>query len=544
MTARGVALCAGLLIVLLAAAHSCSPPGEGRSKELKVGIAPAPDALNPFVEHNASAGEILGLILRPLACWDERWNLRPRLITRLPKIPARKGAGPGSLPNDRSFSGEFDLLPNAGWSDGQSLESRDFLFTYQMAMMPGARTCENRWAGNVATMSAPSTKRLVVTWKSVNYGENIFNLPIPRHRMQGKLFGNPSFFFSPDFGRDLVSNGPYKAVEISESAARFEANRFFPGKPPAFGRLTYRYFSTEDEMVRSLRQGAVDWAIHIPFDYRSDLEKERSRLDVHVSPTGRLRLLCFNLDNRLLQNRRIRKALYLALDRESVVRTLFAGAVRSAGSYLPPFSPFAQDVLPKPDLSRAKKILEEEGFRTLDSDGVRTRQDEKLAFALSFSWADVESKRIASVVKESWEGLGVRVEFESTSAAKFLRVQRNREFVDAMLCEIPLYPWTTLRQLFGKDSIPCRGNHFQGLNLAGWSHPDNELLWRRQTSPLDKEKPAAMWKEHQELFARELPFVPLYFAPEISACRKGFRGWSWRGFGEYSWNAEEWSLGE
>ena len=67
----------------------------------------------------------------------------------------------------------------------------------------------------------------------------------------------------------------------------------------------------------------------------------------------------------------------------------------------------------------------------------------------------------------------------------------------------------------------------------------NQLLEKLDLTPpgeKEKEKYFAL----QEQFARSLPFIPLYYAPQFFAVKKGLSGVKPCGFQPITWNVEEW----
>ena len=120
-------------------------------------------------------------------------------------------------------------------------------------------------------------------------------------------------------------------------------------------------------------------------------------------------------------------------------------------------------------------------------------------------------------------------------------MRNGRAFRHAVITEIPFYPWSSLDRVFGKAGIPSAAGRRPGYNFAGWAPAASERLCGVKYSLFNQELIAGVWKEHQKLFAQELPFLPLYFVPRAAATRKGLSNWKERGFGGYGWNVETWS---
>lgn len=513
-------LCLGVLCALLLVSPSCLFRRGGApdvTREVKIGVPGELDSLCPLLPAGRPSGEITGLLYRSLFTWNEKWKPVPDMARAAP-APGQKGD---------FFTVETTIDPKARWSDGKAFETRDFIFTYQLALNPRLRNPRLGWVPHVATIAAPAPDRIRLVWKSPCPGVDTFFAPLPRHALQATAFADPASLASARFDREAVTNGPFRLKELRQFTAVLERNPGWTGRAPSLDRITCFVYSTEEEMVRKLRSGAVDLAVRVPFASWRELKDDKT-LDVRLVPSGVLKTLCFNLDAQPLQSPLARKALFLALDRRAIAKALFSSEVSAAGSYLPPHSELAIDCLPSPDLAQARALAEKAGLK-----GRR--------LIVMYSWADVQSKSIAALVQRAWQAIGVQVEYASLSPKKFQECRDTRAFPHVLIADIPMYPWTSLRQLFATVGIPDRTNGFRGLNWAGWRNAASDRLCALQRSPFDQELQKGLWKEHQELFSRELPFIPLCFVPEAAAARRGLQGWRYRGFGEYTWNAECWS---
>jgi peptide/nickel transport system substrate-binding protein len=91
--------------------------------------------------------------------------------------------------------------------------------------------------------------------------------------------------------------------------------------------------------------------------------------------------------------------------------------------------------------------------------------------------------------------------------------------------------------------IPSKLNNWQGQNMAGLRNDEITELTIEAEKTLDIVKRTAIIKRVQEIYADQLPAIPLYFRVNTSVTSKRIRGWRPTGTQiPISWNSHEWRL--
>src|SRR3712207_6728449 len=115
--------------------------------------------------------------------------------------------------------------------------------------------------------------------------------------------------------------------------------------------------------LAALQAGEVQIAENLPPD---KLETLRSNKDLSVvfTPTLRVIYLTLNHTNPVLQNKNVREALSLAIDRDSLVKNLLGNTTKVANSISPPGTDGYDSTLPPYEFNpeRAKQLLKEAGY--------------------------------------------------------------------------------------------------------------------------------------------------------------------------------------
>lgn len=167
------------------------------------------------------------------------------------------------------------------------------------------------------------------------------------------------------FGKAPVATGPYQVVSISPDAVTLKANPNYWGGEPKITNLIYRSAPELSSRIASLVSGDFDMAVDVPTDQFAAITGA-SNLDIVGGTIASIRVVKFDTRNPQLKDVRVRQALGLAIDKQAIVDTLWAGKVDIPhGHQLPAFGPLVNPDRPayRYDPDAAKKLLDEAGYK-------------------------------------------------------------------------------------------------------------------------------------------------------------------------------------
>jgi peptide/nickel transport system substrate-binding protein len=303
-----------------------------------------------------------------------------------------------------------------------------------------------------------------------------------------------------------VGTGPFRLARASPGQVELEANPDHWGGAPRLRRLVFRRFPDEGALVAALLAGQADVTNALPPRRMDEL---RGRPSVSVdSVTGlNVAFLSINNDRAPFRDPRVRQALSRALDRPSLVSRFLGGHGEPARSPLPP-SLFERPGLIRDlvrDRAGARRLLGEAGFAhgfdttLLTVDTPRPYMSAPLA--------------LARAVQEQLAEVGIRAELRpAASWTEYLDRATRGDY------DLALLGWQAdstdpndfLSALLSADAI----GH---TNRSRYRNPDMDALLKRARRESGEPEREAVYREAQELFQKDMPFVPLYHVSIFTA---------------------------
>ncbi|WP_426957910.1 ABC transporter substrate-binding protein [Muricoccus radiodurans] len=422
---------------------------------------------------------------------------------------------------------EFTVRQGATFHDGSPVTAEDLRFSLErMPRVPNSPAPFLRLAAATATLEVVDSRTLRLR----SHGPDP---AIPLHAMtayivSARAAANAS---SADFnaGRAAIGSGPWRFVEWTPgNRLLLRRNDAFWGDRPAFERATLRPIPNDAGRLAALLSGDVDLIEAVP---PGDAARLRGRAEVRVVSEGSSRLIYLGLDQanavspfvtakdgrpldrNPLQDRRVREALSLGINRAAIVERVLQGGGVPAAQLVPRGSVGHDPDLAAPafDPDRARALLREagypDGFRiTLHSPNNRYVEDDKTAQAVAQMWSRI--------------GLDARVEVMPSNMF-FTRAGR-REFSAFLIgwgnTAGDAYPG--LSQVVATfDSARGLGS----LNRGRYSNPLFDAALERARPIADAaERDAALRAAQRIAFGQDFGILPLHFPLNIWATRAAF----------------------
>ncbi|MEX0765899.1 MAG: peptide ABC transporter substrate-binding protein [bacterium] len=544
---RAVVMLLCIAALVLPAAPASGAPAKDA---VVIGMAQEPDILGEF-SIMAAAGVIQNPLWGFVAPFNDKWTRVPIMVEKLPSV---KDGDWVVLPN-KKMRVTWKLKRGFTWHDGRPVTAFDYRFTYGMLRNPLTPQVSRfilRKVDNVLVPSPADPYTLVVQWNELwpfanadPFGnQNIY----PRHLLEAAYLKDASKMKAHPYWRAPVANGPFKFVEwVSGSHITLEAYDKWPLGRPKLQRITFRFILDSTILQANQISGDVDGTEINNFGITQMVEVERRnpQVDTHYTEALIWERIDFNLDNEWLKDRRVRQALAHAIDRETIVRALFQGKQPVAHSWLAPKHPAYNPNVKKYayDTNRAKALLAEAGF-TAGPDGIlRDAGGKRFEMTFMTTAGNAVREQIQQIIKEQVKQVGIEVRIDNRPASVYFgSIVPRRQFPHLAMYASLFTPDSTAFDRFHSSQIPSEANSWEGNNRVGWRNAEVDRVMEQIIGELDAAKRNAQFKRHQELFAEELPSLPLYFRLSLTTMRKDVRNVKPTGLGTYyiPWNSWEW----
>jgi peptide/nickel transport system substrate-binding protein len=515
-------------LVALCAAGVALLPGEGRAAkdELVIGITQFPSNLHPNIDHMAAKSYVLNMAQRPFTTYDPKWRLICMLCTKLPTI--ENGLAKIEKQDDRSdgIALTFSIHPDATWGDGTPVTTADVMFTYEVGAHPQSGVSNAELYRRITGIDVVDDKTFVMHVDRVTFEYNAINdfRVLPAHLERPVFEADPIAYrnrttFDTDPANPGLYFGPYRITDFSSGAfIVLEPNPTWWGERPQFQRIVVKVIENTAALEANLLSGSIDMIageLGLTIDQALAFEKRHGdQFQIVYEPGLTYEHIDLNLDNPILKDVRVRKALIMGLDREALNQQLFEGRQPVAHTSVNPLDWVHSEDVPRyrEDPEAAAGLLDKAGWDQI-KDGVRhNAAGEPLTLELMSTAGSRTRELVEQVLQSQWQRLGIDVRIRNEPARVFFGDTTSKRKFSAMA----MFAWISSpenvpRSTLHSEEIPTEANGWAGQNYTGYRNPEMDQLIDAIELELNRAKREQMWHRLQEIYAEDLPALPLYF---------------------------------
>src|SRR5437667_2699563 len=347
-----------------------------------------------------------------------------------------------------------------------------------------------------------------------------------------------------------VGDGAYRLVEWRKgSSLTVEAvpNHAIFGTPRV-KHITWRFVPDTNALVANMLSGAIDVVatIGITFDQAVQLDKQAAgRFKVYFEPALTWEHIDLNFDNPLLQDVRVRRALAHGINREAISQQLFEGRQPVSNTYLPSRHPGYTDAVQKYpyDPARARALLQEAGFTPGPDGMLRNAAGQRLSFELNTTAGNRIREQVEQIIQQNLKDIGIEITIQNFPARVYFgEITNQRKYKALAMYAWTIAPTSDCAELYTSESIPNEKNGWAGQNYPGYKNADMDKTCKAARAEVDEAKRIQLLNESAQIFARDLPALPLYNRTSVSAAKPGLQNYlPVQLSGTYeTWNASKW----
>ncbi len=515
-------------VVGLSAVGAALLPGEGRAAkdELVIGVTQFPSTLHPNIDAMAAKSYVLGMAQRPFTAYDPKWQLVCMLCTELPTIENGLAKIEKQPDGRDGIALTYTIRPDATWGDGTPVSTDDVLFTYQVGSHPQSGVSNAELYRRITGIDAIDAKTFVMHLDRVEFEYNAINdfRPLPAHLDRPVFEADPVAYrnrtiFDAEPANPGLYFGPYRITEVASGAyIVLEPNPTWWGEPPQFRRIVVKVVENTAALEANLLSGSIDMIageLGLTIDQALAFEKRHGdQFRIMYEPGLTYEHIDLNLDNPILADVRVRKALIMGLDREALSQQLFEGRQPVAHTSVNPLDWVHSDEVPRyhEDLAAAAALLDAAGWGEIKGGVRHNAAGEPLTLELMSTAGNRTRELVEQVLQSQWQRLGIDVRIRNEPARVFFgETIAKRKFSGMAMFAWISSPENVPRSTLHSEEIPTEANGWSGQNSTGYSNPEMDRLIDAIEIELDREKRRAMWHRLQEIYAEDLPALPLYF---------------------------------
>lgn len=322
--------------------------------------------------------------------------------------------------SDDGLTWTFHLRKDVKWHDGEAFTSADVVFTYMTLLNPkmtgwqpayltsvkGAKAYKEDGASEVG-ITAPDDFTVQLTLEqpsSIMLSNVAFVWILPEHHLKDadlEKIGEHEFFT-----KTLVGTGAFKFAEMTPDQFQIvERNPDFFRGAPKIERIIGNKIADASVRMLSLEKGELDIIRVVAPD---DIERARANANLIVFPHNAplTQFISVNTTKPYLADKRVRKALIHALDRDTMVKTLFKNTAEIVNYGVFKSWIDTNDLEPYSfDPEKAKQLLTEAGF------------DMNQELEIQFYYTDEFHVRLAAVFQQYWQDIGLKIKIRQAEWA-------------------------------------------------------------------------------------------------------------------------------
>lgn len=528
-----------------------------------------PENLNPVTSNDAAATDIDEIIFESLLSIDKKtFELKPHLAVNFPDV------------SEDHLTYTFELDKNIKFSDGIPLTGEDIIFTLKVIKNPfvDAQFLRNYFDdtrkvelvdGDIFkikfTQSRPYFKAIYFlgdmkiipkhifdpknltdkfSWEDIeNASESLDAKKYPGMQKFANFFNSKDASASPEY---LIGSGPYILENWDKQSETISLKRndnyWKTPSPYSLEKIIFRAVQDYNVAIQEIKNNMLDFMfVILPFDFFEGMKNpEQYNLKKVLVSEPVYTYIAWNNKNPLFKDKKVRRALSYAVDRQTIIDKILYGAAVPVQSHIYFKSKFINDNLPQIpyDLEKAKQLLAEAGWKDTDGDGILDKviDGKKTDFKFTFmNNNNPKRKKIMLLVIESLKKIGISTDLKEYEWSIFLEKSRKHDF-DACYAS-----W----QLNVTPDDPYQIWHStesenEGSNIISYNNSESDKLLEENRITFDDSKRKKILDNWQQIIYDDQPVTFLWTEQSRYLFNERFRNTEFYGYPGGSYYSEWW----
>ncbi len=478
-------------------------------KTINLSIASDPPSFHPALATDTTSGAIMASVFEGLTRLDPEGNPEPAMAENIDVSEDKK---------TYTYT-----LRDAQWSNGDPVTADDFEYAWKWALDPenasdyayqlyyieGAEAY-NSGEGSADDVAVTAVDEKTLEVQLVNptpYFDELtaFYTYYPVNSKMAEE--NPDWHTDPN-GENYIGNGPFnlESFTSSDEIVLQKNDDYWDSENVALQTVNIDMVESESTALKMYEGGDLDY-LGSPFNSidLNALDKFKDNGTLNVSDQAGTYMYVFNTQDEIMQNKNIREALTIAIDREGLINNVTKGEQEPATGLVP----LTMEGFEEPEeyfepgnMDDAKAALDA-GLEELGME-----DPSELSIALSYNTSEAHAA-IAQFVQQGWkENLGIDVTLDNSEWQVYL------EALDAGEHQVGRYGWladfndpVNFLEIFKTE---------EGNNNTGWTDEEYISLLDQASQETDEAARTELLQEAEGVFMEDFPIAPIYFYTNLS----------------------------
>jgi len=464
---------------------------------LQLSISSSPARINPLLATDSASAEVAGYLFNGLVKFD------------------KNAAIVGDLAEHFSFENNTTLLvtlrKNIYWHDDEPFGADDVVFTYQLLNSPRLVTPYKDNFKYVKSVEKLDDLHLKITYSQPYFKAlSIWMMGIlPKH-----LWSKVDDPMTAALNKLPVGTGPYmlkKPFRVNERIV-LDANPRYFIHPPHIENINLHYIGDPSTQFITLKAHGLDIGSLDPLQVERQLDSAfRSYYRLIEQPSHTYSYLGFNLRKKKFQDRRIREAIDLAIDKKEIIDLLFfSHGTICRGPFMPGSDAYPKDLKPYHfDPERSRMLLKELGYSPVHP----------FRFEVVTNTGNDIRINAAQIIQYQLHKVGIEMKIRTMEWQAFLNTVVMPHNFEAVLMGWSLSLIPDAYSIWHSD-----GDRKGGFNFIGYHNPEVDRLIVESEKIIDPDTFAHMYRKLFHMIVDDHPYVFLYIPNSITAVNRKIEG--------------------
>jgi peptide/nickel transport system substrate-binding protein len=463
-----------------------------------------PENLNVELVSQTVAFHIGDLFAEGLLNVNEKGQWFPVLATEVPTT-----ANGGVSADGKTVT--YHLRKGIKWHDGTDFTCEDIQFTQKVITTPNNAALDASQFATV-TVECPDPNTAILKFKDFKadwirlFNGNGMAFVFPRNA------GKPEEMKTWAFNRKPIGTGPFKVDEFvtgDHITLSKNTNYWQPGKP-YLDKVIVRIVPSSEVGKQLMKNGEADVMWNNTEADIPELER-MTNVKLFSAPQAGGERLILNLtksadpsDNKtphpILGDLKVRQAIAYGIDKQTIIDKLLNGKALPGSGELN-VDPYNCGIKPFPyDVAKAKQLLEEAGWKA-GSDGIRTKDGQRLSVKYQTTTGNKLREDSQVLVVENMKAIGVEFKIENQPSSVLIgswaagspRKHGNFDII-MYTTNATIDPGSQMYNYFDSKSIPAPDNQ-GGINYSRWNDPQTD-------QSIEKAGTIPDWPQRKDLYCQ------------------------------------------